>query len=287
MSNKKNIKKKDDGFQEFIFEMKTVYGEVPDHVVERAREMFRKGEISAYLPRAIRLILQKYNTFDPFSIMKKYIGVAEDVELHMQFHEPSEEIPYPLGAIVPSDPEMLLEYWFVVEPVVSYILKGAAFECGFSLAAVNQIALINERLLYEFIKAASRLDQSLLKTIWQEVREPGSVLDGSTVSAHLLLKLWGVMECEPEASCKELLEDIDSSAELVDILTSRIQEESDQGYLSSDDAFMNFVGEFFPVDCRRSKFDIWTSREREVSGLVRQLGRDITYENEGDSSDVA
>ncbi|NWK55648.1 hypothetical protein HW115_08495 [Verrucomicrobiaceae bacterium N1E253] len=267
-----NIKNKDEIlFNEITSSLECLYGPLPESLTQRVRDKFSKGEINSALPKAIAVIRQKYNDFDPGKVIEGYSNIPHENDTAILYH-PSDTMPHPLGVIVPSCLEELLDNWGAIESAVYVILEEISFECGFCRCIANLVALNCERMLYEFIQAAALIPQPLLEVIWKEVKDPGSVVEGKPLPAHLLLKLWMVMECAPDASFEELFEFDGISMELVEILTSRIREESDQGYLSSDDAFMDYVSAVYPSDYSESEAKVFASRLREVSGLMRKLG---------------
>jgi hypothetical protein len=279
MKTNKNTKKEELGFQEFMFELKAIYGEVPQCDIDRAKRMYLEGGVTISLLKAIHVILLKYNTFDLNQVLEEF----SDIPYRNQgsaLYIPSERIPYPLGAMVPSNPSELLGRWDKVRSAIDRVIIETMKEGWVSKGVANDAALNNERLIYQFIQAVSHMPQSLPDAIWQEIRDPGSVVEGMTLPAHQLLKVWVIMEFDREVQ----VEDACPDPELLQALQFRIQAESRMGYLDVDEAFMSYMWESYPVNCQRSESTVWSLRMNELWVLQCQLE---DQDEDEDTSDVA
>lgn len=243
--------------------------------------MYSRDEIDSALPKAIAVIRLKYNDFDPNEMIEGYSNIPHENSNAMA-HYPTDAIPYPLGSIVPSYLEGLLDNWSEVESSVLRVLCRIQLKAWNAQATVSTTAMKNERLLYCFLQEVGRKPQPLLDTIWQEVEEPGSVLSGQAVPAHLLLKAWVIMDFDHEADFEDACRD----TELLLILQIRIQEESTLGYRSSDQAFMDYAEDHYPVQCTQCEATVWIRRCLELYDLETQLDSRV-YEDEQDGYNVA
>lgn len=251
---------------EIISSLECLYGALSESLTQQVRDKFSRGEIDSALPKAIAVIRQKYNNFDPDKAIEGYSNIPYEND-NAKLYWPSDTMPYPLGAIVPSCLEELLGNWEKVESSVLLVLNEIMLEGCDTKAAFRNTALKSDRLLNCFLEELGRKPQPVSDTIWQEVDEPGSVLGDQAVPACLLMKAWMIMGLDYDNESEELNPD----AGLLRVLSIRIKEELTPGYQSSDQTFKEIAEYHSTVQDMRCTLPEYIRRCEELYGLKTQL----------------